>query len=344
VRVLLDATYATRTPHSGTGVYLVQLAAALSAIDSLEVVSVSNAARRAPAGGGLGSVQNAVADQWWTERELPRLARAAMAEAIHHPLPAHAWTSGIPQVMTVHDLAFERHPELFDPRFRRYAHLVHRAAARRAAAVVCVSHATAEDVVELWGVPRARIVVAQHGPGQGLARLERGEPTHFLYVGDDEPRKDLDGLLAAYRGYRRANPAPLDLVLAGPFARGPLSAGVRRVVEASPDRLARLHAGAAALLHPALAEGFGLTLLEAMSVGTPVIAAANAAVAEVCGDGARYVEARRPDALAAAMEALAGDGAVRRGLSERGIARAAQFSWRTSAHRHLEAYSLAVVR
>src|SRR5204863_3685112 len=135
------------------------LAAALRAA-GVEVVDAANTERRPPAGGGLGSVRNLLADRRWTRRELPRRAGDAGADVIHHPLPAFAPGAPCAQVVTVHDLAFETHPERFAPAFRTWARRAHRAAARRADAVVCVSEATAAQVRERWGVPGARIVVA----------------------------------------------------------------------------------------------------------------------------------------------------------------------------------------
>ncbi len=154
MRVLLDTTFARRAPYSGTAVYLDRLTAALDQLDGVDVVAVANPRRRAPAGGGMASVANAPADQRWTQYELPRLARACAAAVIHHPLPARAQWSSVPQVVTVHDLAFERLPDRFASGFRRYARVVHRAAARGAAAVICVSATTAADVPEAGGSPR----------------------------------------------------------------------------------------------------------------------------------------------------------------------------------------------
>src|SRR5205085_4871223 len=98
-------------------------------------------------------VRNAAVDRWWTAVELPRRAAAARADVLHHSLPAAAFAGAPPQVVTLHDLGFERLPAAFDPRFRAFARRVHRAAARRAAAVVCVSETTARDAAALWGVP-----------------------------------------------------------------------------------------------------------------------------------------------------------------------------------------------
>jgi glycosyltransferase involved in cell wall biosynthesis len=245
--------------------------------------------------------------------------------------------------VTVHDLAFEVLPEKFDPAFRRFAHRRHRAAALRARAVICPSRATADEVQARWGVPAQRIVVAPHGLGQdfGAAPATSVSPDgYFLYVGDDEPRKNLDGLLAAYRRYRGRATLPLDLVLAGSASAA--EAGVR--VEHRPDatRLAGLYRGAAALVHCSWHEGFGMTLVEAMAVGTPVLAAPAPAVVEVCSDAARYADPGEPGSFAAAMAELAADPSLRRELSERGRRRAVSFSWTESARIHRDAYSLAL--
>lgn len=322
MRVLLDMTFARRGP-SGTGVYLAQLAPALRSL-GVEVVEAVND-RRGPPGGGIAqSMRNLAEDRWWTGVELPRLAREARADVLHHPLPAHAPTAPCAQVVTVHDLAFERLPWAFDAHYRAWAHRAHRAAARQAAAVVCPSAATALDVRSRWAVPAERIVVAAHGPGQELV-VERGEPRHFLYVGDDEPRKNLAVLRVA------AATAPLPLVIAGSAAEG-----------SAPADLAALHAEAAALVHPSLHEGFGLTVLEAMAAGTPVIAGRVPGVAELCGDAALLVDPRDPAALAEAMRRVATDAGLRADLSARGRERAAAFSWERSARAHLDAYGSAL--
>jgi glycosyltransferase involved in cell wall biosynthesis len=338
MRVMIDTTYARRAPFSGTAVYVNRLCEALRRGDGVELVEASNPRRRLPAGGGLGSARNLLVDEWWTSIELPRLARRAGADVIHHPLPARGRIAAPAQVVTVHDLSFERLPEDFDPRFRVYAHHAHRSAALAAGAVICPSRTTAAEVGALWGVPEKRIVIARHGPGQEPSAPPTA-PEHFLYVGDDEPRKNVGALLAAYRRYRERAEQPLTLVLAGALATD--EPGVR--VERQPDRarLAGLYAAAAALVHPSRYEGFGLTLLEAMSAGTPVIAVHAPGVSEICGDAARYAPGA-PDSLAEAMIEITGNPGIRRDLTERGRRRAAEFSWSQSAQAHVAAYSLAL--
>jgi glycosyltransferase involved in cell wall biosynthesis len=335
MRVLLDTTYARRGP-SGTGVYIDRLTSALRD-EGVEVVEAANARRPKPAGGGAGSMRNLALDQYWTQVELPRRAREARADVIHHPLPALAIKAPCPQVVTLHDLAFERLPEHFSAGFRRYASLTHRAAARGAQAVVAVSQTTRRDARARWGLDDAKIVVALHGPGQEPKLVAAVRAEHFLYIGDDEQRKNLGLLLDAYARYRaEAGKQALPLVLAGrAHSRQP---GVR--CEPQPD-LAKLLNGTAALVHPSLHEGFGLTPIEAMFAGVPVIAARSPGLTETCGEAARYVDPYDAQALARELSALASEPAVRADLAHRGRARAKDFSWRASARAHIAAYTLA---
>ncbi|MCA1684029.1 MAG: glycosyltransferase family 4 protein [Actinobacteria bacterium] len=339
MRVLLDTSYALRGP-SGTAVYLERLGAALRA-EGVEVVEAADERRRPPAGGGAGSARNLARDAWWTQVALPRRARTVRADVLHHPLPALAARAPCPQVVTVHDLAFERLPECFAPAFRRWARIAHRRAARGADALVCVSQTTRRDVLARWGVDAGRIVVAAHGPGQEpvAAGGDGASPRHFLYVGDDEPRKNLALLLAAHARYReRAGPGALELVLAGRARTA--QEGVR--CEPAPD-LGALMGGAAALVHPALYEGFGLTALEAMHAGVPLVAARSPGLAETCADAALLVDPHDVEGLARALARVAAEPALRAALTARGLARGEQFSWRASARAHIAAYTLAAM-
>ena len=159
-------------------------------------------------------------------------------------------------------------------------------------------------------------------------------------MGDAEPRKNVQVLLAAYSSYREQVSDPLELVLAG--SASAVGAGVRTERAPSSQRLAELYAAAAALVHPSLYEGFGLTPLEAMTVGTPVLAARSPGVTEVCADAALYADPTDAGAFAAAMIEIAGDPALRHDLATRGSIRAAHFSWADCARRHVDAYSLAL--
>jgi glycosyltransferase involved in cell wall biosynthesis len=341
MRILLDSSYAARGP-SGTAVYVEGLAAALRERDGVELVEARQP-RRLRRGGGnpLRSAANAALDLLWLHRGLPRAARAAGADVVHHPLPAHSRRIGAAQVATLHDVAFERRPAGYGRVWRALARRSYRRAASRCEVLVSVSRATADDAVELLGAERDRVVVAPHGPGQELPGRPRATaPGHFLYVGDDEERKNVAGLLEQYARYRAGAERPLDLVLAGAAARRAVVAGgVRGEAEPGPERLAELHAEAAALVHPALEEGFGLTLLEAMALGTPVVAVRTRSAEELCGDAALLVGA---GGLADALARLGADPALRERLGAAGRERAARHSWANAAQAHESAYTLAL--
>ncbi|HEX3874554.1 MAG TPA: glycosyltransferase family 1 protein [Solirubrobacteraceae bacterium] len=323
MRVLLDTSFTLRGP-SGTGIYIDALATALAA-EGVDVVRVANRRRGPPGRGPARSAANLASDLRWTAIELPRLARRARVDVIHHPLPAHSPWAPAPQVITVHDLAFLSLPDMFDRRFALWAGRAHRLAARRADAVICVSEATRTELRDHFDLDG---LVARHGPGQAPAiPPPRTTPRHFLYVGDDEPRKDLATLRAAHAGL---GPGAPPLEIAGGAAH-PVS---RR-------RLEDLHAAAIALVHPARTEGFGLTVLEAMAIGTPVIAARSPATVEVGASAIRYFAPGDVAGLRAEMRLLAADSPARDRLAAAGLARAAQFTWRASARAHIEAYTLA---
>jgi glycosyltransferase involved in cell wall biosynthesis len=150
---------------------------------------------------------------------------------------------------------------------------------------------------------------------------------HWLYVGDDEPRKNVGALRHAHARYREMG-GEMPLVLAG-------AAGCR----VDMAELARLHANAIALVHPSRDEGFGLTVLEAMSVGTPVIAVRNAAVEELAGEAALIVDDHE---LAEAMQRVERDDDLQQTMGAAGRHRAASFSWQRSAKAHVKAYTLAL--
>ena len=169
-----------------------------------------------------------------------------------------------------------------------------------------------------------------------------GRPRHFLYVGDDEPRKDLGTLLARMRSTAPLPGAPNRSIWCWRGRRRRTVRACGSSTTSTPAQLGVLHAGAAALVHPALYEGFGLPPLEAMRAGTPVIAARAGGVEEVCGDAALLVPAGDVEGFAQAMSSVAGSPELREQLAARGRERATGFSWAASAREHVAAYSLAL--
>ena len=341
MRVMVDTSFAARGP-SGTAVYIERLTQALRARSNVEVLEARRRRRPAPGrtrrrGRVLWSALNAFLDVLWLQVGLRNHARKAGADVVHHPLPAWIWGARYAQVITVHDLSFERFPEGFGRVWRALARRRHRAAARRAGAVVCISRTAAADAVGILGADPAGVVVAPHGPGQALpVRAGTREPRHFLYVGDDEPRKRVPALLEAHRRYAAGRKDPLPLVLAG-AAAAHANATPLIVGEPRPDaaRLRELLNDAVALVHPSADEGFGLTLAEAMASGVAVLAVRNPGTHELCGPAALLVE---PEELAEGMGRLHEEEDLRAELARLGRERAQGLSWDESARLHEDAY------
>jgi glycosyltransferase involved in cell wall biosynthesis len=214
----------------------------------------------------------------------------------------------VPTFATVHDLRYFA-ARRFEPALRAaWFRAVYPGIARRAARIVVPTRAVAAEAERFLEVDAARIVVAPNGLSHAwrAAPPPAGIGRHLLMIGFDERRKDLATVLAALR---RATSAP-PLVLVGrgrlPFAARDLaSAGRVRLADADgDDDVVALARDAAALVHPSRYEGFGLPVIEAMSVGVPVLAARSAAVEEVAGGHATLLPPGDADAWAAAISAI----------------------------------------
>jgi glycosyltransferase involved in cell wall biosynthesis len=289
----------------------------------------------------------------WEQIALPLHARRLGADVLHLPggTPGPL-VSPTPVVMTVHDLAPTRHPELLPhARSRWYWGRLVPWTARRAHAVLVPSMATKRDVVTLAGVPEARVHVTPWGvpldvdgargaPTPAEVRSTYGLPdVYALYVGTIDRRKDYRTLLEALR---RLDPR-VHLVVAGTLIAGRTDfpetvagLGLDRRVRALgyvPEReLPALYRGAAVFVYPSFHEGFGLPVLEAMACGTPVVTYRTASLPEVAGDAALLLDLPvTPETLASALTRVMRDEALRRRLTERGLARAATFDWRRTA-------------
>jgi len=283
---------------------------------------------------------------------VPRAARRANAELLHAPhytLPLD-WKG--PSVVTIHDLIHVRFARFHAPGAGLYARTMAGVAARRARVVIADSEATRRDVLELLGAPPEKVRVVPLGVAPSIARAgadaaerflgERSLPGRYvLYVGARKRHKNLELLLRAW-ACMRAEDRPL-LVLSGrawaasdrlaSLARDLRLAESIRFSGALSDehQLSCLYSGAALLVQPSLAEGFGLPPLEAMACGTPVLASDAGSLPEVLGDAAVHLPPRDPPAWAAEVSRLMRDEAARATLVARGRARAAQFTWERTA-------------
>ncbi|MCC6405442.1 MAG: glycosyltransferase family 4 protein [Candidatus Yanofskybacteria bacterium] len=297
---------------------------------------------------------------WLTGRpHLDRLVGGADAFFFPHFLLGEL-SSDCRRVMTWHDLSYERMPYLLSWHRRRWhdVQMRPRTHARASDRVIAVSQATADDLVQLYGIPQERISVVHSGIDPQLRRaseqdIARWRERHgivnpfILALGTREPRKNLPALVRAWDALRRrGDMRRVDLVLVGQdgWLEGPLYEAIRtskdphRVRFVGPidaqDRACALSA-ASVLAYPSLLEGFGFPPLEAMACGTPVVASATSSLIEVVGDAGILVDPYRVDGLAGALEAVLQDAGLRSRMAAKGYERAARFTWSTAAERTL---------
>jgi glycosyltransferase involved in cell wall biosynthesis len=299
----------------------------------------------------------------WAAVPFPPLeAHVGRADLVHVLSTAIPVPSRAPQVVTVHDLIPIHHPEWMarTPAWACRRSLRH--AARHAARLIVPSHVVGDDLCSTLGVDPARVRVVPEGVserfraevtpqrlGEVRDRLAVGSGDYVVMVGAVSRRKNVPVVLSALAELREAGePLPV-LALAGPEDAG--SAGVRalatrlgldgfvRFLGFVPDAdLAVLVSGALALVHPSRDEGFGLTPLEGMAAGVPVVVSGDGAVGEVVGDAAIRAGADDASAWAEALRRLRDDAGHRAEMVRRGRERAATFTWAAAARRTHEVY------
>jgi glycosyltransferase involved in cell wall biosynthesis len=364
VRILIDYRPALRE-RTGVGEYAHELANALasqlSIRDTLTLFSSSWKDRLSP---GVipgvpivdARVPVSLLNLSWHRLEWPVAETfAGDIDVTHsmHPLLMPARNAA--RVVTVHDLYFLDSPERTAAEIRRDYPALTAEHTRRAEGVITVSEYTAGMIVSKLSVPRDAITLCPPGAPdwRPVDRYASGGP--ILFMGTIEPRKNVGTLLRAYGRLVSMKPSAPPLKLAGKIApacegiadeirRPPLAGRVEHVGYVSGPARELLYREASMLVLPSYDEGFGLPVLEAMTIGVPVIASRRGALPEVAGDAGILVDPDDHEGFAAAMARILDDPAQARRRGEAGIDRAKRFTWRESAARLMTAYAAAIER
>jgi glycosyltransferase involved in cell wall biosynthesis len=376
VRICLDVSAAAQH-RGGIGRYAERLAEALTRLPDLDLRLLYHGPRDTalpPTLAGLparhvrlGSKpwRTTLAIANWLHLPLDRMVGPCdVFHATDHVLPSLRRTA---TVFTVHDLAFLVHPETHLRSNRAYLGALMPRYVATATMVIADSESTRRDVLARYGVAADRVRVVPLGveptfapvaPAQAQARMATRyglTAPYLLFVGTLEPRKNLHGLIAAYRVLlQRRRDLPL-LVIAGAegwrydevyrlVQREALSSRVRFLGRVADTDLPALYSAAAAFAYPSLYEGFGLPPLEALACGSPVVCSDRSSLPEVVGDAALLGDPTDVGALAGAIERLLDDAPLRHALRQRGLARAARFTWERTAAATLAVYAEALRR
>jgi glycosyltransferase involved in cell wall biosynthesis len=380
-RFAIDVRAAMRET-CGIGRYSIELARALAELDHGPELLLYGASLRGPIGRGRlpADLRRHPRVRLFTPilpaRALRVLASAGgfSVERATGPLAAFHHTSLVfvpglrcPEIVTVHDLAFEVSGTFHDAGFADRMRGPMQAAITRARAVIVPSEHTRADLERRWRVDPQRLHVIPLG-GDHVLRTPRGErrdprrdPARpwFVHVGKLEPRKNLPRLVRAWRAARRRG-LVADLALIGPWgwqteelreelarggADGEVGAegGGEIVVrdDVSEPELRAWIEGALALVYPSLYEGFGLPVVEAFALGVPVITSNRSATREVAGEAALLVDPESEAEIADALLELARDAGARTRLASLGHERARRFTWSATARATLAVYEKA---
>jgi glycosyltransferase involved in cell wall biosynthesis len=349
VRVAVTFEQCWHRVPGGTGTAAIALSSAVIARGDVELVGVSGRHRQPATAGFEPPVRCTslpLAAPWlyetWTRWRWPLVESVVASADVVHSTTVIPAATRLPLVVTLHDVAFLRHPEFFTARgnrvFRRALAIVR----ERAALVLCSSRATLDDCAAN-GFDPARLRHVPLGVGSttvsavDIERVRRahGLPDEFvLFVGTLEPRKNLARLVAAVQ-----HSTSLPLVVAGVHGWGddgvPNGADVRLLGWVPPADLPALYAACSVFAYPSLLEGFGMPVLEAMSAGAAVVTSRGTSTEEVAGGAAVLVDPRDVASIGAGLsEALA----RRSELLALGRARAAEATWERTASLVVDAY------
>lgn len=349
MRIAIDARELAGKP-TGVGRYLSQILSAwtrLPGAASHEFILCSpeadSTAGWAPltvsrlSAGGDGTV--------WEQLVLPRLIRKARANVFFAPAYTAPLACPIPIVLTVHDVSFVAHPEWFSWREGLRRRLITRASARRAARVLTQSDFTKREAVRHLGLDHSRVDVIYLGTTTLRTQAER-EPL-VLYVGSLFNRRHIPDLIEGFAQLATRHPtARLEIVgdnrteppiaVDAIIAQSGAADRIRARQYVSDAELSSLYARASAFAFLSEYEGFGLTPLEAMSAGIPVVVLDTEVAREIYGPAAQYVAHPDPALIATALDRVLGDQPERQRLVEAGKTRVQRYSWDECARRTLQ--------
>jgi glycosyltransferase involved in cell wall biosynthesis len=293
------------------------------------------------------------APRFWTQigLSLEMLLRAPNVLFV----PAHTVPMIRPKstVVTVHGLEYEFCPEAYSFWARLYMRFFIRYSCRVSDTVICVSENTKRDVMRLYGVPEEKIRVIYEGYNSNFNPPAGGQISNFqlnpksklpiskpylLFIGRLEERKNIVRILDAFEILKEKYQIPHQLVLVGKPGFGyerirakiqdsKFKIHIQELGYVSEEEKWELLRNADTFLFPTLYEGFGIPVLEAQSVGVPVVASNTSSLPEVGGEGAVYVDPLRAESIAEGVQKLLSDKAFRDGIIMKGKENTARFGW-----------------
>lgn len=252
------------------------------------------------------------------------------------------------RVMTIYDISFIKYPEFANSTVKAYTNRLKKCL-QWTDLVLTISHSSKQDIVEYLGVDPSRVWVAHLASRYQIsARLNSSQP-YILFVSTIEPRKNLKSLISAFEYLKRNHQIEHELILIGQkgwlyepifeqIARSPFQPSIRHLSYLPDDQVAEFYQNADVFVYPSHYEGFGMPVLEAMTLGAPVVTSNTSSLPEVAGDAAVLVDPNDVDRLAESILRVIRDRPFRDSLIQKGREQAKLFSWEKTAKETLNAY------
>ncbi|HTI14944.1 MAG TPA: glycosyltransferase family 1 protein [Dictyobacter sp.] len=370
-----------QTPTVGSGAYVIQLLKALREIDTENEYVVlgpqpnksttSNSPYRSYPVPTLAAKNDNIEKIVWEQLTGPAAAHKEQVDLFHVPYFAPPLIPRTPTIVTIQDVIPLRLPA-YQPngKVKAYMKLVAHAS-HHATKIIAISEHVKQDIIDVLHIPAEQIQVIYQATGDeyqpvtdpakiAAARARYGVGERYIfYLGGMDQRKNVLQLVRAFAQlYKQSGDTNLQLLIAGNPEKqtGALFPDPRPVAASlgvtdkiiyhfiDEEDKAAIYSGASVFVFPSLYEGFGLTPLEAMACGAPVVCSNRTSLPEVVGDAALSVDPENTNAMAEAIHKVLTDKDLQQDLSARSLQRASMFSWRKTAEQTLAVYTEALAQ
>lgn len=309
------------------------------------------------------NINNPYYQLFWENISLPNLLNKKKIDILFSPsftLPILPYLSK--SIITVHDLSFLLFPKTKSYLFRNYMKYILPNSIKKANFIICDSASTYNDLLKYYYVSSKKINIIHLGcNGLFFKKVDDNHITEFkrkyncnknylLYVGSDDPRKNIPRIMQAFKLFKKEDKQEYQLILVGKGKRYvellklakalDLENEIKFIDYLNEKELHLAYLGAKLLIYTSIYEGFGLPILEAMTCGVPVLTSNRSSMAEIAGDGAYKVDPYNTENIYTGIKLILEDGDLRKELIQNGFQRSGNFSWRTTAQKTLKVFEL----
>jgi len=301
----------------------------------------------------------------WEQISLPAAVKRIKPDFLHCTCNTGPLRGSMPLMLTLHDIIYLEKVDFKGTAYQNFGNLYRRyvvpKVVQKSKLVLTVSNYEKKVIIDKLGLPEGKVQVVYNAVNQRFNnRYDKSLINEFkkqyklpdrfiLFLGNTAPKKNTPNVIKAFVEYCREekNPTPLvildyDLSLVQ-SALQQLNAAdcLKHIIFPGyipSAEMPKIYNSASIFLYPSLRESFGLPILEAMGCGTPVITATTSSMPEVAGDAALLVDPYQPSQIASAIKKVLNDESLHRSLVQKGLSRAAEFTWEASAKRLLQFY------